>query len=101
VNFAVEAILHAILKMTDGSVEQTNASMNLIGAGADLPTKLKAVLKVVVQQFDPKIKDLALGEISKRYKQKKAFIDESLKHLYGNDGDKLIYWNGDEVENSK
>jgi hypothetical protein len=93
VEFAVEAIVNAILKLTNGDINQTNAAMNLIGSGSELPQKVEAVVEVVKKQFNADILKLVRKTIALRSQQRKDFVDESLKHLYGPDGDKLTDWN--------
>ncbi|MDR2667033.1 MAG: hypothetical protein LBB34_02875 [Holosporales bacterium] len=93
VDFAIDATVNAILKMTNNDVAKTNASMNLIGAGQELPEKLDALVKVIKEQYNPQISDKVLLKITEMSRQKQNFVDESLKHLYGSNGNKLIYWN--------
>ncbi|MDR0942076.1 MAG: hypothetical protein LBM19_00440 [Holosporales bacterium] len=93
VDFAVEAILKSILNMTNNDVEKTNAAMNLIGAGVELPETLNAIVGVVREQYNPEILTKAVEEINRRQQQRNIFVNESLNHLYGKNGEKLIYWN--------
>jgi hypothetical protein len=93
IDFAIDATINAILKVTNYDVTKTNASMNLIGSGQELPEKLDALVKVIKEQYNPQVSDKVLLKIAEMTKQKQNFVDESLKHIYGNNGDKLIYWN--------
>ncbi len=92
VDFAIESIINAIEKMTDNSERKTNASMNLIGAEHDMPEKVDAVVNVIKEQFNPEVLNKALDRLSEKYIQKQNFVDESLKHMYGDEGDKIINW---------
>ncbi len=91
-DFAIESIINAIQKMTDNNERKTNASMNLIGAGHDLPEKVDAVVNVIKEQFNPEVLNKALDRLSTKYIQKQNFTDESLKHMYGDEGNKIINW---------
>jgi chromosome segregation ATPase len=95
IDFAVDAMFVAILKMTDNDVQKANTAMNLVGAGEDLPSKLDAVVKVVKEQFEPSILDRVMSEIARRYQSKQTFTDATLQHVYGPAGDKLIHWSKD------
>lgn len=92
VDFAIESIINAVQKMTNANERKTNASMNLIGAGHELPEKIDAVVNVIKEQFNPDVLNKALDKLSSKYTQKQNFIDESLKHMYGNDGSKIVNW---------
>ena len=92
VEFAVNATLKAVQKMNNYDVDKTNASMNLIGAGKDLPQKLNAIMDVIKERFNSDVYTKAIQEIANRYVQRKNFVDESMKHLYGQNGDKLLNW---------
>jgi hypothetical protein len=46
----------------------------------------------VKEQYNPAILDKVMQEISRRYQHKQTFTDESLKHIYGESGDKLVHW---------
>ncbi|MBR1479675.1 MAG: hypothetical protein IJ599_02135, partial [Alphaproteobacteria bacterium] len=95
VAFAVDSILKAVQKMTNYDINKTNAAMNLIGAGYDLPSKLSSVLEVIREQFDSKILNKALERISEKYSHRKNFVDESLRHMYGAEGNKLPNWSAE------
>ncbi len=92
VDFAIESIINAIEKMTDNNERKTNASMNLIGAGHDLPEKVDAVVNVIKEQFNPDVLNKALDRLSEKYIQKQNFTDESLRHMYGDEGNKIVNW---------
>ena len=92
VEFAVNATLKAVQKMNNYDVNKTNASMNLIGAGKGLPKTLNAIMDVIKERFKPDVYTKAIREIANRYVQRKNFVDESMKHLYGQNGDKLLNW---------
>lgn len=92
VDFAIESIINAVQKMTNANERKTNASMNLIGAGHELPEKVDAVVNVIKEQFNPDVLNKALDKLSSKFTQKQNFIDESLKHMYGNDGSKIVNW---------
>ena len=92
IDFAIESIVNAVQKMTDNNERQTNASMNLIGAGHELPEKIDAVVKVIKEQFNPEVLNKALDKLSDKYIQKQNFMDESLNHMYGKEGSKIINW---------
>ncbi len=92
VEFAIDAILKAIQKMTHYDVDKTNAAMNLIGSGEELPQQLNAIMEVTKEKYNPAIFEKAITEIANRYTQRKNFMNESMKHLYGKNGDKLINW---------
>ena len=92
VEFAVNSTLKAVQKMNNYDVDKTNASMNLIGAGKGLPKTLNAIMDVIKERFNPDIYTKAIREIADRYVQRKNFVDESMKHLYGQNGDKLLNW---------
>ncbi|MDR0744378.1 MAG: hypothetical protein LBE97_00245, partial [Holosporales bacterium] len=58
-----------------------------------LPKKINSVLKVLRKEFPPEVLEKALKKISSMYNQKQTFINESLKYLYGPEGDSLVDWN--------
>jgi hypothetical protein len=45
------------------------------------------------KEFPPEVLEKALKKISSMYNQKQTFINESLKYLYGPEGDSLVDWN--------
>jgi len=92
IDFAIESIVNAVQKMTDNNERQTNASMNLIGAGHELPEKIEAVVRVIKEQFNQDVLNKALDKLSDKYIQKQNFMDESLKHMYGDEGNKIVNW---------
>jgi hypothetical protein len=92
VELAVDAIRSAIMRVTNGDINKTDAAMNLIGAGAEMPQIVGAVCNVVAEQFDPAILSKACAVIAKRYKDRSTLISESLTKLYGPEGHKLIRW---------
>ena len=82
----------AVQKMTNYDIQKTNASMNLIGSGVELPKVLNAVIDSVKEKYNPEVFDKAIKEIANRYTQRKNFIDESMKHMYGPDGNEVTNW---------
>ncbi|MDR2598129.1 MAG: hypothetical protein LBC25_00135 [Holosporales bacterium] len=92
VNFAIESLINAITLLTDGDKNQATSMMNLIGSGKELPKKIAAVIDVFKEQTDPKIFEEAMKEISERYKRRLAFTNESLRYLFGENGDRLVQW---------
>jgi hypothetical protein len=92
INFAIESILNAILLMTNGDKTQANTAMNLIGAGKDLPKKVKAVLKVVEKQWESEFFEAVVNEIANRFNKKQLFVDKTLRYLFGENGNLLTQW---------
>lgn len=92
VDFAIESLLNAVTLLTDGDKNQANSMMNLIGSGKELPKKLAAVIEVLKEQFGPQIFEQTMKEISERFKRRLAFTNESLRYLFGEQGDRLLYW---------
>jgi chromosome segregation ATPase len=89
---AVNMIVETLMKLTNNDIAKTNAAMNLIGAGAELPSTVESVLSVVAERFNPEVFKAAMSEIENRGTHRTTFVSESLDHLYGANGSKLIYW---------
>jgi hypothetical protein len=89
---AIDTIVSALMKLTNGNVKKTNAAMNLIGAGVELSGEVKSIVEAAAGRFNSEVFKTAMETIASRYDQRSVFIDESLTHLYGADGRKLIYW---------
>ena len=92
VDFAIDATLKALQKILNNDADKVNASMNLIGSGQELPKKLNAIIDTIKKRFNPEVFDKAIKEIGRRYNSRKNFINESMKHLYGEQGDELVDW---------
>ncbi|MDR1332912.1 MAG: hypothetical protein LBJ69_00695 [Holosporales bacterium] len=102
VELAIDTLVTALMKMTDGNVEQVDAAMNLVGAGivhseknesaSDLPNKVASIIESAEKQFNKEILALAIEEMARRYAQRKTFLDESLNHLYGPNGAVITSW---------
>jgi hypothetical protein len=91
-DLAVDAIVDTMMKLTGNDVEKTNAAMNLIGAGAELPSTVESALSTISERLDPNVFRDAMGEIARRYEHRTTFVNESLTHLYGANGGRLVYW---------
>ncbi|MDR3223969.1 MAG: hypothetical protein LBT03_00040 [Holosporales bacterium] len=92
VELAIEALVGAISKITDHDEEKVSSAMNLLGAGMELPDKLDAIVEVIREKYNPDILQKAVVELTRRYRQRSTFVEESLRHLYGNNGKKLLSW---------
>jgi hypothetical protein len=91
-DLAVNTVVNTLMKLTNNNVEKTNAAMNLIGAGAELPSTVEEALSIMAEHFDPEVFKDAMNEITRRYAHRITFVSESLTHLYGANGSKLVYW---------
>ena len=89
---AVEVVESTIMKMTNNDKDKTNAAMNLIGSGGEMPEILRAVMAVIQKQFNSDIYNKVLSEISNMGNQKTSFVKEAVTEAKGPDGEKYIEW---------
>jgi hypothetical protein len=92
VNEAVNAIVDAIKNLNNGDIEKTNAAMNLLGTGREVPKELSRVVDAIKECFDEETEEKAFAEIRHRYQQRMNFVGETMKQVYGQDGEKLLWW---------
>ncbi|MDR3031085.1 MAG: hypothetical protein LBU35_01725, partial [Holosporales bacterium] len=94
VTIAVSSILNAVLKLNNYNIEKTNASMNILASGRELPEKMKAILEVLQEQFNPEILEKAFQKISSIYDRKQTSIMNTLENAYGEAAaEQIIDWN--------
>ena len=89
---AVDSIIEALLRITNYDVDKTNAAMDLLGSGLELPSKLDNVVNVVQEKFNPVIFKKAIEEINKTTAKNKDLVKSTMRHTYGKDGNKLVSW---------
>ena len=92
VKLAVDSIIEALLRITNYDVDKTNAAMDLLGSGLELPSKLDNVVNVVQEKFNPVIFKKAIEEINKTTAKNKDLVKSTMRHTYGKDGNKLVSW---------
>ena len=67
VKFALETTLKAVEKMANYDKDKIQASLKLIGAEAEMPKKLSAIVDVIKDRYNPAIYQKVVKEIAKMY----------------------------------
>ena len=69
VKFALDTTLKAVAKMANYDEDKINASLKLIGAEAEMPKKLSAIVDVIKDKYNPTIYQKVVQEIAKMCKR--------------------------------
>ena len=69
VKFALDTTLKTVEKMANYDEGKINASLKLMGAGAEMPKKLSAIVDVIKDKYNPTIYQKVVQEIAKMCKR--------------------------------
>ena len=69
VKFALDTTVKAIQKMANYDEAKIEASLKLIGADAEMPKKLSAIMDVIKYKYNPNVYNKVIQEIGKIYNQ--------------------------------